>query len=210
MKPTHHNVRPKGWIPFANYAIVDRTPETIRLQDHMFPYKGAKPDERFLWGLYGTMSANLGLFMAEGHANKVKKHSLTLQGWYRVDEYELSRSQIDEQIVSRTGFLHLDRLRKGYREEVHDQLLAAAEATIPGFRRQIFADKSLSDLVVAYPSVVRELIDSNRKINLVVHPARQTYDEHDTRLLSVATMRHVKSRVMDVQVLYQESIKVTY
>jgi len=210
MKPTTQQVRPKAWIPFTNFAMVDKVPSSIKLQDHLFPYENLDMDSGFIWGLYGTLSANQGLFLMDTFARKQGKIPLTLQGWYRVDNFDRVRAQIDLEIAEDSGFLHLDRLKSNFREELREVVLDAAPKEINGWPAALCGDWTLNELILRYPRLLRVIFAQYRKINMVVHPVHQMYDPADRRSLTVATMRMVKSRVMSVQVRYlEDQVKVT-
>lgn len=206
MKPTTMQLRPKEWIPFTNFALVDKTPTSLHLQDHLVPFEGAKADPALIWGLYGTLASNQGLFLAQAAAERRGKQVLALQGWYRVDNFDQVRKQIDREIADATGFLHTERLKATFRDEVRE---VALEAATPAERKK-FEDASLGDLLLQCPRLVKALLAEYRKVNLIVHPVRQLWEPEDTRALTVATMRLIKARVMSAQVRYLEEIKVTY
>lgn len=219
MKPTTAaaaptTARPKSWIPFLNFAIVDTIPQELNLRDHMFPFAGAEQDKRFIWGLYGTMAFNQGLFLADAYARQHGKHALAVQGRYRLDNFELIRSQIDREMAEASGFVHLDRVKASFRDELKEVMMAKAQERHPGFSRAAYADKPIGDLVLNYPSLVRELFDYVKEINMVVHPVKQQYDSSDDRSFFLATMRveskECRDRVMDAGVRYMEAIKVNY
>lgn len=215
MKPTTQHVRPKAWIPFTNFAIVKETPSKVALKDYLFPYNGCEMDPAaFVWGLYGTLSANQGMFLADSYARKHGQISLTVQGWYRVDNFERVRSQIDESIATASGFLHLDRLKTGFREELRELVLEEGEKVIPGWNRELNAETSLNDIMVRHPKLIKAIFNAYRKVNMIVHPVTQMYDPSDQRTLTVATMRRHKkadSRIMAVQVRYLEDrVEVAY
>lgn len=208
MKPTTQQTRPKAWIPFTNFALVKTVPNTLKLQDNLFPYDGQEMDSNFIWGLYGTLSSNQGLFLVDTFARKQGKMPLTVQGWYRVDNFDRVRSQIDAAVANDSGFLHLDRLKSSFREELREVVLAYAAKNINGWVPAIYEDRTLNELVIRYPRLIKAIFEYSDKINMVVHPVKQVYDPADNRTLSVATMRMIKDRVMSVQVRYLED-KVT-
>jgi len=210
MKPINHDIRPKNWIPFANYALVNGTPDQLRLQDNLFEYQGQDVDPRFLTGVYGTTAQNQAMFLVSDYAGRHKKSFLILQGWYEIDDFEGNRAQIDKESAQATGFLHLDRVKKTYREELRKQIDAAAKEEIRGFREDAWKDRSLVELVAEYPQLVKALFAHDRKLNFIVHPVRQMYDKNDHRTISLATMRYIKSRIKTVEARHAGDIKVVY
>lgn len=206
MKPFAAQRRPKEWIPFTNYALVKSVPKALKLQEHLVPYEGAEADEGYLWGLYGTLASNQGLFLADAAAQRRGLIPLTIQGWYRLDNFDRVRAQIDQSIAEESGFLHLERLKAAFREEVKEVALTAATA----LERRTFADESLGALLVRCPRLVKAIFAEYRKVSMIVHPVRQLYDPEDRRPLTVCTMRLIRSRVMAVEVRYVEGIKVNY
>ena len=211
MKPTTQHTRPKAWIPFTNFNVSNEQPTVIALKDCLFPYEGCEDNEGFIWGLYGTLSANQGMFLVDSFATKNGKSPLTVQGWYRVDNFDSVRSQIDEEIAESSGFLHLDRLKSSYRDQLRELVLLYAESKIKGWKKTINEGRTLHELVLSYPRLIQAIFDYNPNINLIVHPVYQRYDPTDRRTLSVATMRNIESRVMSVQVRYlEDQVKVTF
>lgn len=210
MKPNTQKTRPKAEIPFANYAVLDKLPESLRLHDCLFQYEGCEQNEGFIWGLYGTLSSNQGLFLVDAFARKQSKILLTVQGWYKVENFERVRSQIDEMIAEESGFLHLDRLRSDYRDQLRELVLNYAEQNIKGWKTDMNESRSLHDLVLSYPQLIQAIFEYNPNINIIVHPVYQRYDPTDRRTLTVATMRVIKSRIMAIEVRYlEDKVKVT-
>jgi hypothetical protein len=210
VKPTTEQHRPKEWIPFTNYALVATIPTSIRLQEHLFPYEGAVQDPGFIWGLHGTLSANAGLFLADAFASKKRLQLMTVQTWYRVENLNLVRSQIDRQIAEKSGFMHLDRLKTNFREELRDLLLEEIREKQGERTMAAMQEKALVDIVLRDPSHVHTIAREYRKVNVIVHPVRQLFDKDEARPLHVATVRLIKARIMASEVRYMEHIKVTY
>lgn len=211
MKPTTQQTRPKAWIPFTNFAIVEQRPKSIELRDILFMYEGVESDPDYIWGLYGTLSANQGLFLVDSYARKHGQMPLTVQGWYKVDNFDRVRSQIDASIADDSGFLHLDRLKSSFRDELREVVLAYAAKNMPNWNRANYEKLSLNEIVIRHPNLVKAIFGYSSKINMVVHPVRQTYDPSDRRTLTVATMRMIKERVMSVQVRYlEDQVMVNY
>lgn len=211
MKPTNQLVRPKAWIPFTNFAIVDKIPDSLMLRENLFPYEGEDSNPSFIHGIYGTLSSNQGLFLVDQFARRHDKMPLTIQGWYRVDNFDRVRSQIDAEIANESGFLHLDRLKSSFREELREMILEYAAKEVSGWKRNLYEDRSLNEIILMYPKLINAIFSSNKKINMIVHPVRQMYDPNDRRSLMISTMRSIKSRIMSVQVRYlEDKIKVVY
>jgi len=208
MKPTTHALRPKEWIPFVSFAMVDAIPDSVDVKEHLFPFEGAVVDPKYLWGLYGTTSINHGLFLADAYASRSKKQMLTVQLWYRVDNFDRVRAQISEDIAEESGFLHLDRLKTDYREQIRQFVLEQLRKDVSSAQFSAYASKSLDEIIVRHPKYARAILEANRKINIVVHPVRQLYDEADTKPLYIATVRAIKARIMAAEVRYLEHIKV--
>lgn len=207
-KPVSRLRRPSGWIPLTNYALVDKIPESLVLKDHLMPFEGAKSDPKFLWGLYGTSSMNQVLFLADAYAKRHKKQMLTVQLWYHVDHFELVKSKITPEIADETGFVHLDRLQGHYRDELRELVLLDLHKKTHGAQFAALQNMNLDEIMIRHPEAVNVIFDKNKKVNVVVHPVRQIYDENDKRSVHVATVRNIKARLATVEVRYLEHIKV--
>lgn len=210
MKPTTHNSRPKEWIPLSNFAMVDKVPDRLVLKDHLLPFEGSKPDAKFLWGLYGTSSMNHTLFLADAYASKHKKQMLTVQLWYHVDNFERVKSKITPEIADESGFIHLDRLQSHFRDQLQVQILAHLKKKTSSSQYTMLVPMSLEDIMVRHPECVRVIFDNMPKVNVVVHPVRQLYDETDSKPVQIATVRNIPKRLAAAEVRYLEHIKVVY
>ena len=200
--------RPKAWIPFVNFALVPEVPPVLRLQDHMFPYEGMEMADHFIWGVYGTLSANHALFTVDTYARKNKLDLLTIQGWYRLDNFE--RTQSDEKIVDNTGYVHMERLKSHFRDHLHELMLKYAVEKIDGFNISAMKLLPLNELLVRYPRLIYAIFDSYPNITMVVHPVRQLYIADQKRDYNIATMRNIPSRIMSLHVRFmEETVKVT-
>ena len=209
-KPISHGSRPKEWIPLTNYAMVDQIPSSLALKDHLLPFEGAKSDSKFLWGLYGSASMNRALFLADAYASRHKKQMLTIQLWYHVDHFQLVKSKITPEIAEQSGFVHLDRLQSDYRDELRELVLLDLHKRTHGAQYETLQNMSLEDIMVRHPECVNVIFDQNKKVNVVVHPVRQLYDENDARPVNLATVRNIKARLAAAEVRYLEDIKVIY
>ena len=210
MKPVAHKSRPKEWIPLSNFAMVDAIPTSLVLNDHLLPFEGAKEDPKFLWGIYGTSSMTQMLFMADAFARRQKKTALTVQLWYHVDNFDNVKSKITDGIANEAGFIHLDRLQSNFRDSLKDHVLMNLRKVLGGGAQFVtLQSMSLDDIMVRHPEAVRFIFADMPKVNVVVHPVRQMYDESVKKPVMVATVRNVKKRLMAMEVRYLEEIQVT-
>ena len=206
-----HAHRPKAWIPFVNFAVVSEIPPELQLRDHLFPFEGMRLSDEYIWGIYGTMSANQSLFLVDAYARKQGLMPLTIQGWYRVDNFDLVRSQINQEVAEQSGYLHTERLKSVFRDELHALILSNAKHYIDAFNVDAFKDLSLNDILLTYPCLIDIIFENFPKINMIVHPVHQLYDSNDRKVFSIATMRMIPSRVMTVQVRYlDDRVKVLF
>jgi hypothetical protein len=203
----------KGSISFVNYALVkeQENPKQLRLLSHLFPYAGSEAMHGYVWGLYGTLATNAGLFLADALARKNALKPFVLHGWYQVDNFDLVRAQIDEEGALGSGFLHLERVRTNYRDKLRQIIVDAAPEYVRGWDPLLHEEnKSLKEIVAEHPVLIKVIFENFSKINLIVHPVYQTLDKDDRRSINVATMRLIKRRITAVQVRYfEESIKVS-
>lgn len=209
LNPVSRGSRPAECIPLINYAIVDEIPEALSLRDHMVMYEGMGKLDDLVWGLYGTLSANQGLFLAEGYATRQNKRMVTIELRYHLDNFAIVRSMIDRTMAEASGFLHLDRVKMNFRDEVQDCLLAGLGSVKGERQRAMYADKSAAEIILREPWLVRSLFEGFPKINMIVHPVRQLWDPEETRPLHVASARLIKSRLVEAGVRYLPHIKVT-
>ncbi|GEM_PF-6806512 len=216
MKRTTHAAHPKDSVFFTSFALVDKVPKSLSMESHLFPFAGEQtdPDDRrpraYLWGVYGTGSQNRALFLADAAASRQHRQLLTVGVWYRVDNFERVRSLITQEMAEEFGFLHLDRLKTDYREQIRQFVLEQLRKDVSSAQFSVYASKSLDEIIVRHPKYARALLEANRKINVVVHPVRQLYDEADTKPVYIATVRAIKARIMAAEVRYMEHIKVLY
>jgi hypothetical protein len=211
--------RRKSAIPFSNYALVDRNPvfagdikdptQAVQLDDHLFPYEGCAIDKKsFIWGVYGSMSQSHALFMAEAEATRRKVKLLLVQAFYQLDNFEIVRTQVDHAMMKQTGYMHVDRLKTQFREEVKDFVLEAAQSLLKGFNVDAHAKKSLNELLLEFPALVPAIFEMDRKLNMVVHQVRPSWNPNERRGIYVCTMRRIVKRIHDAEVRFLSNVKV--
>jgi hypothetical protein len=198
-------------IPFVNFAILDRIPDpddTLELSDHLFPYEGCAVDKsEFIWGIYGTTSKSSALFMAEQEATRKHRKTLLIQGTYLMENYDLS-VLTDSHTVRKSGFVNMSRLKLQFREELKEYLLGRAAARYPKFNRDLHSKESVTDLMLAYPSLVNDVFEFDKKVTMVVHPVRPSWNPNERRDMSVCTMRRNLRRIVDVNVRFLSQVRV--
>ena len=189
--------------------MVDKIPDTLVLRDHLLPFEGASSDPHFLWGLYGTSSMQHTLFLADSYATRTKKQMLTVQLWYHVDNFDRVKSKITEEIADEAGFIHLDRMQSTFRDQLRDMVLIELHKKLgTGAQFETIKGMSLDDILIRHPGCVKVIFDKKKKVNVIVHPVRQLFDENDKKPVFVATVRNIKSRLVAAEVRYLEHIKV--
>ena len=192
----------------SSFAMVDSMPTSIVLKDHLLPFEGATADPKFLWGLYGTSSMNHALFLADSYASRHKKQMLTVQLWYHVDNFDRVKSKITAEIADEAGFIHLDRLQSTFRDELRELVLANLKRKFSGAQYVTLSNMSLDEIMIRHPECVKVIFNAHEKVNVVVHPVRQLYDENDKKPVFVATVLNIKERLVAAEVRYLEAIKV--
>lgn len=201
-------IRVRDQICFTVFAIVDSTPEKVRVRDHLFPYEGMKSEPGLVWGLYGTTSINAGLFLAEDYARSKRKMLLTINMWYHVPLLELTRQHLTEESALASGYLHLGRVTHEFREELLLRANAWAKKNVDASARILMSELSLDDFVRRYPGFIRHLMKENPEYNMIIHPVQQSYDIEDQRKLWVATVRAVPEHFKRAEVRFMPSIPV--
>lgn len=174
-------------------------PSRVVLRDHSLQFEGCESDPGdLITGVYGTPSKQMALVCAatwsreRGSSSSGSNRILMLDTNYRVDNYDLTRAQAREEIVEKTGWLHLDRIASSYREEIKAQWLGWLAADAPHGVVARVQDLSLADIAQRYPQYVRKMMLQDPGLRGIVHPVNPQIDP--TVVLWAATVRYESDR----------------
>ncbi len=214
MKPTGQSKRPKDWLPFVNFAMLKGVPGQVRLREHLFPYEGVQPDERFIWGVYGTTSINAAIFSASHFAQEQNSlnpsgqeiRSLQITTWFRIDDFKEVPSQLTPKDVSDRGYLHLGRVSSAYREDLRKRWIAWI-ALEEGVDAASLESWHLEELAERCPQFVRKLLEDSPSLHAVIHPVQQIYQKSRIPLWML-TARYDRSRLMASEARFAPMVKV--
>lgn len=207
MKPVGHDKRPRDWIPFVNFAMVENVPESLKLRDHLFPFEGAQPDPELLWGVYGTTSINAAIFGAASYAAAKRCQSLQITSWYLIENFRSVTTQLTRDVSREAGYLHLGRLNAAFRDDIKATWLEWLETdSAAQFQQQ--QSYSLEDLALHHPEYIWRMFKLNKDLHMVIHPVRPEYSAASSLPVWIATVRATPSRVMASEVRFIPDVKV--
>jgi hypothetical protein len=193
-------------------AFTKNIPNTIELKKLNLGFLGEKPDEEnFITGVCGTHSKQVALVMAakwtrEQAANEVFNRVLMVDVNYHVDNYILTREQTRRDTLAQTGWLHMDRMATGFRDEVKEMWLDWIDKESAFGVAQRLEDQSLLDIAVQHPKYVRRLMAENPSIKGIVHPVNPTLDPKTC--IFAATVRYEPERFHGAVARFLPRVKV--
>ena len=206
MKPFGQEKRPKDWIPFVNFAMVENVPRKLSLRENLFPYVGAKGDDSLIWGVYGTTSINAAIFAAASHAVTRRCQSLQITSWYFIENFKSVTTQITRESSMTNGYLHLGRLNAAFRNEIRDIWLGWIARDMS--KQSVgLENESLEDLAIRFPMLVRRMLADVPEWKMIIHPVQQEYTT-STVPIWIATAKVEKDRIKTSEVRFIPDIEI--
>ncbi|MEP6875917.1 MAG: hypothetical protein ABI887_16285 [Burkholderiales bacterium] len=203
MTTLHFRQKERGAIQLGCFALVNRQPLHLHFGDHGVPVRNAPDDSAFITAAYGT-SANAAFLMASDQAESSGEQSFRLHMIFKVRGGMPSDGAIDRETAYRTGFLHMGRLERKFREEIRQEILEGLCATLSPAAYAAVEHARLAEILVRYPAAVRALLDANELYDVVVHPAMPAYRSKRQGRIDVATIRSSRAADMKAHVRYLE------
>jgi len=160
----------KNWVLLRCSALVNGQPTALRLRDHLIPFENSRCLEGLLWAAYGHNGSQDEERLAMRRATQRGLQVYRIKLWYPLRDLDRLGTCMDRDDAHATGFLHMDRLSKEYRDEVRMQLLDEIEPRVLPSAFATIRVKRLSDLVIDHPECVRMLLSANPWLKLVAHP----------------------------------------
>lgn len=184
-------------------------PEEVALREQGLSYVGGeKSSDDLITGVYGSHSKQMALVCAATWSRERagKSRILMLDANYKVDHYDLTRSQVRPDTLEKTGWLHLDRVAASFRDFIKSEWLKWLEPQLaPGVLAKL-DDLSLADIAQRYPKYVNQIMKDHPEIKGVVHPVHPTIDP--SVALWVATVRYEADRFEQPTVRFLPQVKV--
>lgn len=209
MKPFGKEKRPKDWLPIVNFAMVDSIPRSINLREHLFSYVGCEDDPRFIWGVYGTTSINVAIYVAADAATAKRRRSLQITSWMRVDNFQSAQANLTDAGFEAASYLHLGRASSALRETIRVKWVAWVRANHGAAYGEHLDKLSLEYLAAHFPGYVRVILDENPNLRALVHPVTPSYSEGSSDAhFWVLTARYDKSQVMASEVRFVSDVEV--
>lgn len=197
----------KDHVLLTSFAAAEPGATKLRLRDHHIAYEGV-PGSGVTWGVYGTTSTDRALFWAHAAAERVGSTLFTIEMLFALRNLHLLPAAIDRELVERTGFLSIRRLRSPFGAEMHELVLARLARHVS--REDLSSDRnlSLSELMMKYPAAAAWILQSEPSVRLIVHPVRL---RGSAQVIDVGTMRVAQAKVITPRVRYMEDqIIVSY
>lgn len=202
----------RKWIQITVFPLLDAMPTEggIKLSEHQFLYRNMPKNKGLITGVYGAVSRNDALFIADEYATKHNKVRLSADIWYHIEDINLTRNQIDQKIMEKTGFAHLSGLSTAMRTEIHESWLKWISKDVMPAQMPTIRDMDFERLVATYPQYIEKLFEQHPDLLMLVHPVHSILDEDGSKpLINVATVRIKEERIMHFAVRYFENMKVS-
>lgn len=192
-------IKLRDMVSLSFLVHVKEIPELVRLQAHSLHYVGHDPvaNAGLITGIYGANSKHTALVTASNWSREragaqAVNRVLMLDTNYRIDNYSLTREQTRRDTLDQTGWLHLDRVSSGFREELKAEWTDWLSKTLaPGVAARL-NELSLADLALQYPSCIGMMFANEKGLKGIVHPVNPVLDP--TVTLWAATVRYEADR----------------
>jgi hypothetical protein len=203
----------RNMVSLAFLVYAKDIPGKVNLREHSLQFLGSEKmsSDGLITGVYGAHSKQMALVCSanwsrERAASSGRNRILMLDANYRVDNYDLTRTQVRPDTLQKTGWLHLDRVATSFREEIKAQWLAWVHAdSAPGVAARL-ADMSLADIAQQYPHYVLKMLQERPDIRGIVHPVNPVIDP--SVALWAATVRYEADRFENASVRFLPHIQV--
>lgn len=203
----------RNMVSLAFLVYAKDIPEKVRLKEHSLQFVGSDDNSAsgLITGVYGAHSKQMALVCAanwsrERASSAGMNRILMLDANYKVDHYDLTRTQVRPDTLEKTGWLHLDRVATSFREEIKEQWLDWIQAdTAPGVMARV-RDMSLADIAQQYPRYVAHMLKERPDIRGIVHPVNPVIDP--SVALWAATVRYAADRFEGAAVRFLPQVEV--
>jgi hypothetical protein len=199
-----------GDVKFCSFALVREAPEKIIFQEHLIPYKGMDDDFSLPWGVYGSTSLVSATYVATSAARVAGKRSLVLNAHINLPNFAVATQRLPNSIDQADGFLHMGRLGKSLREEIHADFLLFLKRTKREAVVKEMAALDWAQLLIQEPKQLRAfMLEKLPTVRVMVHPVLQTMYEHPRmKVLQIGSFRLDKD--VWAEVAHNDSIEVSF
>ncbi|HWS26704.1 MAG TPA: hypothetical protein VN259_09070 [Xanthomonadales bacterium] len=174
-----------------------------------------KPASGLISGVFGLASKQTALVVA-AQWSKEREYSasgdnrvLLVDVNYKIDNYSLTRSQINSEILEKTGWLHMERIASKFRQEITEKWLRWIRRDYTDDYARILEQDEVSLLSLAqrHPKYVLRMMKEDPSIRAIVHPVRPAISP-DVVLLA-ATVRYEPAYFGKALVRFTADVSVT-
>jgi hypothetical protein len=185
----------------SNHVVSSSFPIGLTLATHALQVSGVLGSSTWS-GVFGTDSAERALYLAQRSADARRSQCFTVRTWVPLRDLEDNRGRMTHEQVRHTGFLHLDRIKAEFRDELHDCVLAWLAISRHGEQMSQLQNLKMGELMARFPSAAEVLLDAHPTVSLIVHPANLVGG--DGRPVWVGTVRRQDLRHFRSETRYLE------
>jgi hypothetical protein len=196
-------------IALTFVAVVDDFPKHIKLKEHSLEFPESEHLQgSVITGVYGTSSKQVALVMASAwnkhHETKrgSTSRALLIDSRYRIDNFmDNTRPLATREQLDMTGWLHMDRLTAGLREEIKEEWLEWIAEDFEERHRARMADLGLVEIALAHPRYIQRMMAKRApRLTAIIHPIHPSLAPKET--VWAATVRYEKERFHETAVRF--------
>lgn len=200
--------RPKNAIQVTTIGHFVGHPVSTQLSETSVRFIDDEPRPGFLTGMYGSSSRSLaGTIMSRFNTeNRTKdRYVFPVDFSFLVRDLSAARLQLTKELVEQTGYMHLDRLKANYRNDLTLRWRQLVKNKKPKDYEQI-ADAGLTEIALLHPWIIHELFLQQEDLLAVIHPIRPVA----LNGISAwgATLRYSSERIVRPEVRFMPYVKV--
>ena len=144
----------KDHVVLTTFALTEQQPRRIRLRDHAIRLEGIS-DGRTWSGVYGINGAEEALRCSTTTAAVRGLQVFRIRSWCGLRDLELQGNSMTRASVERTGFLHIDRVRQDFRQELLESVVNHLSKVLDASALAPLRRLTLREVILRHPAPAR-------------------------------------------------------
>lgn len=199
--------RKAGRVVLRNYVLPQSVPKAVSFGANAIKFSGLISSEvcpGTVWGVYGTDSINRCDGYASQDAQHLKRRLYQVDLVYVLPRMPANSTVLTEEEAKESGYIYFDRLEKGYRERLRDEMLGHLLET-SDLEIESLVKENLATLLRRRPMLVHRFMNENPQFKVALY----TVDLPGGVQARIGLVRVLPEHVQQVSVRYNPEIVAT-
>ena len=202
----------------AFLPLKEQIPDPLFFSKHLIPYQGMNPVPGVVWGAWGAASHSTAQTICNLFAAKHGMFCVRIHLWFELSAAG-NRSVMDQDLITETKFLNLNRLKQSVKSALKDEWLQAIADKHGATTQAKYSDLGLDQICAAFPYLAQNLLVGKQdlggalpqaiQLDAVIHSVREALLDSSTDnfpLLQIASIRIESNRIRGVMAQYQREL----